>query len=196
MDVVSNEKLPAKQIINCAAYAKGRRVADVELNRVHEILKEPNQFVWIALHEPSEETLARVQQEFGLHDLAIEDAHSAHQRPKIEMYGDSLFAVLRTAQMNQQHIEFGETHFFVGDNYIVTVRHRSSVSYANVRTMCEHSPHLLSKGQGFALYAVMDFIVDQYFPVVNELEMERDSPLLASPQGGDYGADSNSFTTL
>ena len=68
MDVVSNEKLPAKQIINCAAYAKGRRVADVELNRVHEILKEPNQFVWIALHEPSEETLARVQQEFGLHD--------------------------------------------------------------------------------------------------------------------------------
>src|SRR5438552_2700477 len=172
MDVVSNEKLPAKQIINCAAYAKGRRVADVELNRVHEILKEPNQFVWIALHEPSEETLIRVQQEFGLHDLAIEDAHSAHQRPKIEMYGDSLFVVLRTAHMNHQHIDFGETHFFVGDNYIVSVRHKSSVSYANVRTMCEHSPHLLSKGPGFALYAVMDFIVDQYFPVVHGLEME------------------------
>ncbi|TMI81236.1 MAG: magnesium/cobalt transporter CorA [Bacteroidetes bacterium] len=167
--------MPAKQIITCAAYSMGRRVADVELNNVHEVLKAQNQFVWIALHEPSEETLERVQQEFGLHDLAIEDAHSAHQRPKIELYGDSLFVVLRTAQMNQQHIDFGETHFFVGDNYIVTVRHKSSVSYANVRSMCEHSPHLLSKGQGFALYAVMDFIVDQYFPVVHELEMELEA---------------------
>ena len=175
MGVVSNEKMPAKQIITCAAYSMGRRVADVELNNVHEVLKAQNQFVWIALHEPSEETLERVQQEFGLHDLAIEDAHSAHQRPKIELYGDSLFVALRTAQMNQQHIDFGETHFFVGDNYIVTVRHKSSVSYANVRSMCEHSPHLLSKGQGFALYAVMDFIVDQYFPVVHELEMELEA---------------------
>jgi magnesium transporter len=175
MAVVSNEKMPAKQIITCAAYAMGRRVADVELNDVHEVLKDQNQFVWIALHEPSEETLERVQQEFGLHDLAIEDAHSAHQRPKIELYGDSIFVVLRTAQVNQQHIDFGETHFFVGDNYIVTVRHKSSVSYANVRSMCEHSPHLLSKGQGFALYAVMDFIVDQYFPVVHELEMELEA---------------------
>jgi len=175
MAVVSNEKMSAKQIITCAAYAMGRRVADVELNDVHEVLKDQNQFVWIALHEPSEETLERVQQEFGLHDLAIEDAHSAHQRPKIELYGDSIFVVLRTAQVNQQHIDFGETHFFVGDNYIVTVRHKSSVSYANVRSMCEHSPHLLSKGQGFALYAVMDFIVDQYFPVVHELEMELEA---------------------
>lgn len=175
MEILSDEKIPTKQIITCAAYSMGRRVADVELNDVHAVLKEQNQFVWIALYEPSEETLARVQQEFGLHDLAIEDAHSAHQRPKIEMYGHSLFVVLRTAQMNQQHIDFGETHFFVGDNYIVTVRHKSSVSYANVRAMCESSPHLLSKGQGFALYAVMDFIVDQYFPVVHELEMELEA---------------------
>jgi magnesium transporter len=175
MEVVSNDKLPVKEIITCAAYAKGRRIADLDLNHVHEVLKEPNQFVWIALHEPSEETLIRVQQEFGLHDLAIEDAHNAHQRPKIEMYGDSLFVVLRTAQMYGQHIDFGETHFFVGDNYIVSVRHKSSVSYANVRTMCENSPQLLSKGQGFALYAVMDFIVDQYFPVVQGLEMELEA---------------------
>jgi len=175
MDIASNDKPPLKQIITCAAYSKGRRVADIELNHVHEVLKEANQFVWIALHEPSEETLARVQQEFGLHDLAVEDAHNAHQRPKIEMYGDSLFVVLRTAQVNQQHIDFGETHFFVGDNYIVTVRHKSSVSYANVRATCENSPRLLSKGQGFALYAVMDFIVDQYFPVVTELETQLEA---------------------
>jgi magnesium transporter len=172
MPVVSNEK----QIINCAAYSMGRRVADVELDNVHEVLKDSNQFVWIALHEPSEEMLARVQKEFGLHDLAVEDAHTAHQRPKIEMYGDSLFVVLRTAQINKEHhIEFGETHFFVGNNFIVTVRHNSSISYAHVRAMCESSPHLLSKGQGFALYAVMDFIVDQYFPVMHELEMELEA---------------------
>ncbi len=176
MKIISNEKLPAKQIINCVAYSMGRRVADVELDNVHEVLKEPDQFVWIALHEPSEEMLARVQQEFRLHDLAVEDAHNAHQRPKIEMYGDSLFVVIRTIQMNQEHhIEFGETHFFVGNNFIVTVRHNSSISYANVRSMCESSPHLLRKGQGFALYAVMDFIVDQYFPVMNELEIELEA---------------------
>ena len=102
-----------KEIINCVAYANGRRCAVVELDKVHEVLKEENQFVWIGLHEPSEEVLQRVQEEFNLHNLAIEDAHRAHQRAKIELYGDSLFVVLRTAQMNQQHhIEFGETHFF------------------------------------------------------------------------------------
>lgn len=171
MNTSSGQTKSPKEIINCAAYSRGRRIADVELSRVHDVLKEPDQFVWIALHEPSEEVLSQVQQEFGLHDLAVEDAHHAHQRPKAELYGDSLFVVLRTAQMNAQHrIEFGETHFFVGENYIVTVRHKSSVSYANVRAVCESSPHLLSKGQGFALYAVMDFIVDKYFPVVHELE--------------------------
>src|SRR5580765_5060133 len=141
-----------KEIINCAAYSQGRRITDVELNRVHEVLKEPNQFVWIGLHEPSEEILNQVQNEFGLHDLAVEDAHTAHQRSKVEMYGNSVFIVMRTAQMNaDRHIDFGETHFFVGPNFIVTVRHGSSVSYADVRMRCENSPGLLSKGQGFAL---------------------------------------------
>ena len=162
-----------KEIINCAAYSGGRRIADVELPQVHEVLKASEQFVWIGLHEPSEEILSRVQSEFGLHDLAVEDAHNAHQRPKIELYGDSIFVVLRTAQMNKEHhTDFGETHFFVGPNFIVTVRHGSSVSYSNVRKRCEEMPQLLSKGQGFVLYAVMDFIVDQYFPVVHELEQE------------------------
>lgn len=162
-----------KEIINCATYSKGCRTADIELSKVHEALKETGQFVWVGLHEPSEAILSEVQKEFSLHDLAVEDAHSAHQRPKLEMYGDSLFVVLRTAQMNKdRHIEFGETHFFVGPNFIVTVRHGSTVSYADVRSRCENSPHLLSKGQGFALYAIMDFIVDKYYPVVHELEQE------------------------
>src|SRR6476620_12309948 len=176
MEVSSYSKTPSKTIVNCVAYSHGRRKADVALSQVHEFLKESNQFLWIGLHEPSEEVLEQVQHEFGLHDLAVEDAHNAHQRPKVEMYEDSIFVVLRTAQINtEKHIEFGETHFFVGANYIVTVRHGASVSYADVRAQCENAPQMLSKGQGFAMYAVMDFIVDQYYPVVHQLEIELES---------------------
>ncbi len=135
-----------KEIINCAAYSQGHRKSDIELSDVHDVLKETNQFVWIGLHEPSEEVLEQVQHEFNLHDLAVEDAHNAHQRPKVEMYGDSIFVVLRTAQVNREHhTEFGETHFFVGANYIVSVRHGSSLSYAEVRSKCESSPQMMSK---------------------------------------------------
>jgi magnesium transporter len=165
-----------KEIVNCAAYSGGRRIADIQLSNVHEVLKEANQFVWIGLHEPSEDVLSQVQKEFGLHDLAVEDAHLAHQRPKVELYSDSLFVVLRTAQINQDHhTEFGETHFFVGANFIVTVRHGSNVPYTEVRSRCEAMPELMSKGQGFVLYAVMDFIVDRYFPVVHALEVELEA---------------------
>jgi magnesium transporter len=162
-----------KEVVNCATYSQGCRTANIELDEVHEVLKESNQFVWIGLHEPSEEILNKVQKEFGLHELAVEDARNAHQRPKVELYGDSVFIALRTAQMNKEHhIEFGETHFFVGPNFIVTIRHGASLSYATVRSRCESTPQLLTKGQGFVLYAVMDFIVDQYFPVIQELEQE------------------------
>jgi len=163
-------------IINCAAYSSGKRIGNIPINRVSDVLQENDKFVWIGLHEPSDEILKRVQLEFGLHDLAVEDARKAHQRPKIEIYGDSVFAVLRTAQINKTgHIDFGETHFFVGPNFIVIVRHGSSLSYAPIRSRCEDVPHLLCKGQGFVLYAVMDFIVDQYFPVVDALEQELQS---------------------
>lgn len=160
------------EIVNCATYLDGRRIANVEIDQISGILKNPDQFVWVGLHEPGEELLQMVQKEFGLHDLAIEDAHNAHQRPKIETYGDTLFIVLRTVQMNKalNQIDFGETHFFVGSNFLINVRHGSSISYAEVRNRCESTPHLLRKGQGFALYAVMDSIVDQYFPVVEALE--------------------------
>ena len=105
-------------------------------------------------------------------DVAIEDAHLAHQRPKLERYGDSLFIALRTAQPDreQRRIAFGETHLFVGTRYVVSVRHGASLSYADVRTRCEASPQLLAKGPGFVLHAIMDFVVDQYFPIVDSLE--------------------------
>ena len=176
MEISSYSKTSTRTIVNCVAYSHGRRKADVALGQVHEFLKESNQFLWIGLHEPSEEVLDQVQHEFGLHDLAVEDAHNAHQRPKVEMYEDSIFVVLRTAQINKEkHIEFGETHFFVGTNYIVSVRHGSTISYADVRSRCENSPQMLDKGPGFALYAIMDFIVDQYYPVVHQLEIELES---------------------
>lgn len=161
-------------VVNCAAYCEGRRVEHVEIANVGHTLAQPDRFVWIGLYAPSAELLKQVQHEFTLHDLAIEDAHRAHQRPKLETYGDSIFIVLRTARMNEQkcRIEFGETHFFVGANFIVSVRHGSSVSYADVRARCESTPQLLRKGPGFALYAVMDSIVDQYFPVIQALEQD------------------------
>jgi magnesium transporter len=164
-------------VINCAAYSKGRRVANIEINNVSDVLKQADKFVWIGLHEPNEELLKEVQDEFQLHDLAIEDAHRAHQRPKVEAYGHILFIVLRTAQMNYAHhrIDFGETHFFLGSNFIVSIRHGSSLSYSDVRSRCERTPDLLGKGPGFALYAVMDSIVDQYFPVIAALEEELEA---------------------
>lgn len=160
------------EIINCAAYLDGRKVANIAIDEISNVLHNPNHFVWIGLHDPDSKTLKQIQQQFNLHELAIEDAHNAHQRPKIEMYGDTLFAVLRTVQINKEtyHTDFGETHFFVGSNFLITIRHGSSISYADVRSRCESTPHLLKKGQGFALYAVMDSIVDQYFPVVETLE--------------------------
>ena len=164
-------------VVNCAAYAGGRRIAEIEVKEIAEALKHEDRFIWVGLYEPEEELLRQVQQEFGLHDLAIEDAHRAHQRPKLERYGDSLFVVLRTAQMHGEagDLVFGETHIFVGPRYIVSVRHRSSLAYTAVRSRCETTPLLLSQGPGFALYALMDFIVDQYFPLVDTLEDELEA---------------------
>ena len=159
-------------VVACAAYAGGRRVADVSIPDISEVLKEPDRFVWIELDEPDEALLREVQQEFGLHDLAVEDALRAHQRPKVEQYGDVLFVVLRTVRASGDPpvIEVGETHLFVGPRFVVSVRHGASLSHADVRARCETSPQLLARGPGFVLYAIMDFIVDQYFPVVDDLE--------------------------
>src|SRR6185436_88737 len=105
---------PMDGVVNCASYSGGRRVADLPIADISEALKRPGQFIWVGLHEPDEALLRQVQEEFGLHDLAIEDALRAHQRPKVEQYGNHLFVVLRTAQRSRDtgRVEFGETHFF------------------------------------------------------------------------------------
>jgi len=158
-------------VVNCVAYdADGHKVSSVEVDDISEVLKAPDHFVWIGLHEPSEELVRRIQAEFGLHDLAVEDALRAHQRPKIEEYGHSLFVVLRTVQLEGDAIAFGETHIFLGPQFVLSLRHGASLPYTEVRTRCEASPQLLRKGPGFVLYALMDFVVDHYFPVVDALE--------------------------
>ena len=162
-------------VMGCAAYEGGKRVADLDFDHLEEFKCKTGGFIWIGLHEPTQEALQRVQQRFGLHDLAIEDAHRAHQRPKVEVYGDSLFVVLRTAQLVDKRIQFGETHVFVGKDYVVSIRHGSSASYREVRTRCESTPRLLKLGTDFVLYAIMDFVVDNYFPVVDALEEEVES---------------------
>ncbi len=158
-------------VVASVAYADGKRVGDVAIPDISEVLKQPGVFVWIGLHDPSPELLRQIQQEFGLHDLAIEDAQVAHQRPKLEQYGDSIFVVLRPTLLSsdQERIELAETHIFVGPRYVVSVRHGATPSYAAVRARCECTPALLAKGPGFVLYAIMDFVVDQYFPVVDLL---------------------------
>jgi magnesium transporter len=162
-------------VVNCASYAEGCRIANIPIEDISEALEVPGQFVWVGLHEPDEPLLRQIQEEFGLHDLAVEDALSAHQRPKLEEYGESLFVVLRTAELQDGKIVLGETHIFVGPRYLVSVRHGSSLSYAEVRKRCESTPHLLRKGPGFVLYALMDFVVDHYFPIVDALEERLDA---------------------
>lgn len=164
-------------VINSAVYENGVKVAEVGIDELRASLAVEGRFVWLGLFEPDAELLRRVQQQFGLHDLAIEDAFNAHQRPKLELYQDTVFVVLRTAQLvgDAQGIEFGETHVFVGRNFIVSVRHGSMKSHVALRTRCESTPHLLTKGPGFVLYALLDFVVDQYFPIVDQMEEQLES---------------------
>jgi magnesium transporter len=159
-------------VVNCAAYEDGRRVADIEIDKLDDWPPKDGRVIWIGLHEPDEELLAKMQRHFGLHELAVEDAHQAHQRPKLEVYGDSLFLVLRTAQIIEGKVQFGETHIFAGRGYVISVRHGPSVSYAEVRRRCELAPKMLKKGEDFIVYALMDFVVDSYFPIVTSMQDE------------------------
>ncbi len=160
-------------VINCIAYHRdGKRMGEISLDAISEVLEEPDTFVWVGLHEPDEPLLEKLQDEFGLHDLAIEDAHSAHQRTKIESYGDSLFLVVQTAQLINGELEFGETHIFLGPRYLVTIRHGASLSYAPARRACENTPELLAHGPSYGLYGVLDFIVDNLLPIVRDFREE------------------------
>ena len=160
-------------VVNSVAYDRGGRRRDIGLDQISDALGEDDgSFVWVGLYEPEAGLLDKLQEEFGLHDLAVEDAHNAHQRPKLEAYGNSLFLAVHTTQLVDGHVRFGETHAFVGPRFLVTVRHGASLSYANVRARFEREPELLAQGPAFALYGVLDFIVDNYLPIVEEFRDE------------------------
>ncbi|MRX36989.1 magnesium and cobalt transport protein CorA [Aminobacter sp. NyZ550] len=161
-------------VVASSVYFGGRRIADIPIEEAGLWAAKEGHVVWIGLLEPARELLLRVQRQFNLHDLAIEDAEHPHQRPKIEQYGDALFIVARTAQLVQGRVNFGETHMFVGKGYIVSVRHGVSTSYAAVRQHWESCPSALAKGEDFILYAILDFIVDNYMPVLEQIEEEVD----------------------
>jgi magnesium transporter len=161
-------------LINCAAYQDGRKLGDIRQEEIHDYLSRPGCFVWVALKDATAAELDEMQRQFGLHELAVEDAHHGHQRPKIDEYGDSLFAVLHTIESGGDELRVGEVSIFVGNNYVLSVRNHSEQGFASVRARTEREPHLLKHGSAFVFYALIDTVVDRYFPVLDTLEDELD----------------------
>ena len=159
-------------LINCVAYQDGRKLADITIADISEYVVRPECFVWVALKDPDAAELAEMQSEFGLHELAVEDARHGHQRPKIEEFGNSLFAVLHNPELAEDELRVGEVDIFVGPNYILSVRNNVQQGFVAVRERCEREPELLKHGSGFVFYALIDAVVDRYFPVLDKLEVE------------------------
>jgi len=162
-------------LVTCVAYEHGRKIADIPVADISEYLHRPSCFIWVALFQPTEEELDEMAQEFDLHELAVEDARKGHQRPKIEEYADSLFAVLHPAEIlrdenGEEELNIGEVDIFVGPNYVLTVRHRTQTGFSAVRARTEREPELLSHGAGFVFYALIDNVVDRYFPILDRIE--------------------------
>jgi magnesium transporter len=165
-------------LINCVAYQNGRKLGDIPIEDISEYVSRPDCFVWVALFEPSPDEMALMAEEFGLHELAVEDAQKGHQRPKIEEYGDVLFGVLHTLERHPKDaVDFlvGEVAVFAGPNFVLSVRRGSQQGFGEVRRRAEREPDHLALGSGFVLYALMDAIVDRYFPALDDLEEELDT---------------------
>lgn len=164
-------------IVDNAIYVDGRRRATpVDLEQTFETLRDDGGFAWIGMYRPAEAELQAVATEFGLHPLAIEDALTGHQRPKIERYGDTLFVVLRSARYLDapEEVEFGEVHLFIGTNFAITVRHAESPDLGRVRKRLEATPELLRLGPQAVLYAVFDEVVDEFSPVIDGVQNDID----------------------
>jgi magnesium transporter len=166
-------------LVNCVVYQNGRKLADIPIADISEYVTRPDCFVWVAVAEPEPGELDVLAAEFALHPLAVEDARKGHQRPKIEEYDDSLFAVVQTVEAApagaDDELQVGEVAIFVGSNYVLSVRHRTQKGFAEVRARTEREPELLRHGSGFVFYALMDTIVDRYFPILDTLERELEA---------------------
>ena len=161
-------------LVNCATYQDGRKVADISVQEIRASLTQPNSFVWVALKDPEPAELLQLQEEFALHELAVEDAQHGHQRPKLEEYGVSLFVVMHTIELGGEgeELQTGEVSVFVGRNYVISVRRGTRQGFVNVRRRSEDEPELLRHGPAYVLYALMDAVVDRYFPVIDALTEE------------------------
>lgn len=162
-------------LINCVAYQEGKKLKDILIEEISDYLVIPGCFVWVALQDAELAELEKMREEFDFHALAAEDAWYSHQRPKIDEYGDSVFAVMQLVEMDAGEPIVGEVDVFVGMNYVLSVRNRSHEDFLGVRARCEREPHLLSQGSGFVFYALMDAVVDRYFPVLDVLESELEN---------------------
>jgi magnesium transporter len=161
-------------IVDCAVYEEGkRREGDLSLEQAKEARGDRG-FVWIGLYEPSEDEFDSIKREFDLHDLAVEDAIKAHQRPKLEIYGNTLFVVLKTARYvdHDEVVQLGEILVFLGENFLITVRHGVASSLEGVRERLEHDPEHLKRGPGAVLHAIVDQVVDDYAPAVEGLGVD------------------------
>ncbi|MDR7231196.1 magnesium transporter [Caulobacter sp. BE264] len=159
-------------LIAATAYKAGHPVRVLDLSSPDALIPREGEFVWIGLAEPDEDELRRLQSAFGLHPLAVEDALHARQTPKVEIYGDQLFVVAKTAHLEGDRIAYGETDFFVGRQHLITVRHGSARAHTELRAQLEATPGLLAHGVDYVLHAVLDFIVDGYMPIVDQIEEE------------------------
>ncbi|WP_424890442.1 magnesium and cobalt transport protein CorA [Streptomyces sp. XH2] len=168
----------AGSVVHAAVYRDGRRVAtpDSLADTYRRLREQPEGMAWIGLQRPSESELLSLAEEFGLHQLAVEDALEAHQRPKLERYGDTLFVVLRAARYLDapEEVDFGELHLFVGPDFVITVRHGAAPDLSAVRRRMEATPELLSLGPEAVLYAILDAVVDGYAPVVAGVQNDID----------------------
>jgi magnesium transporter len=167
-------------IVDSAVYRQGKRIVDdlppSELGRVRKLATEPGDFVWVGLHEPTERELATVEEEFGLHPLAVEDAFMAHQRPKLERYEDTLFLTLKSLWYvdAEDAVETGEINLFAGQDFVITVRHGRGSELHSARSRLEAQEAVLTHGPSAVIYAVCDTVVDGYTDVVSELEVDVD----------------------
>ncbi|MEY3570174.1 MAG: magnesium/cobalt transporter CorA [Burkholderiaceae bacterium] len=159
-------------LINCAVYQEGQKLSDIPVEDISNWLAKPGCLTWVALRDASLVEMTQMQEEFDLHPLAIEDATHGHQRPKIEEYGDTVFVVMHLLEVHQDEIKVSEVAIFVGPNFVLSVRNGSKQDFLGVRERCEREPELLKLGSGFVSYALMDAVVDRYFPLVEALESD------------------------
>ncbi|AHL35218.1 magnesium transporter [Pseudomonas brassicacearum] len=162
------------RVVAAAVYSAGKKVTNITLDEGSAWAAKPGHFVWIGLEEPSALELTNLQRQFNLHELAIEDAMEKHSRPKLETFGDALFIVTYSPIRKDGKLQFIETHIFAGKGYIITARNGHSASYAHVRQRCEARPLLLKHGEDFVLYAILDFVIENYQPMGEAIHAEID----------------------